>query len=81
MLVDESVTKQTTERTICSVRQFSDRNPAFSQGALRYLIFNAKSNGLQNSGALVRLGRRVLIDESKFFKWLDDQQDRKAVQK
>lgn len=57
------------------------------QGGLRHLIFHAKSrknsrgevisgNGLD--AALIRVGRRVLIDESKFFEWLYAQQDNTA---
>jgi len=63
--------------TLLSVPQFSERNPAFSQGGVRYLIFNAEKNGLQKSGALVRLGRRILIDEEKFFSWVENQQNLK----
>jgi hypothetical protein len=33
------------------------------------LIFNAKTNELD--AALVRVGRRVLIDEAEFFIWLN----------
>lgn len=36
-------------------------------GGLRYLIFYEKENGF--GFCLVRLGRRVLIDEEKFFEW------------
>jgi hypothetical protein len=31
-------------------------------------------NGLAEAGAIIRLGRRVLIDEQAFFLWLADQQ-------
>ncbi|MHB1174047.1 MAG: hypothetical protein ACYCZJ_02840 [Sulfuriferula sp.] len=67
---------------LLTVRQFSEAHPAFPQGSLRNLIFLAESrkttkgtitgNGLD--GALVRIGRKVLIDESKFFQWIDAQQ-------
>ena len=33
-------------------------------------IFYADSNGINKVGAVLRNGRRVLIDEDKFFKWL-----------
>ncbi len=68
-------------KAILTVRQFSEANPAFSEASLRNLIFHAKprhsskgevpSNGLEQ--ALVRVGRRVLIDEALFFDWLDSQ--------
>jgi hypothetical protein len=44
-------------------------------GGLRWLIFNEKTNGL--SSALKRVGRRVLIDEKKFFEWVNEQGETK----
>lgn len=70
-------------RTLLTVRQFSDKYPAFTQGAIRNLIFLAEnrktSRGIiQGNGlniALVRIGRKLLIDEAKFFQWIDEQQE------
>ena len=69
-------------RTLLTVRQFSDKHPAFTQGAIRNLIFLAESrktsrgiiegNGLNI--ALIRIGRKLLIDEAKFFQWIDELQ-------
>jgi hypothetical protein len=63
-----------------TVEQCSARNPAFTVPALRNLIFKAESrpssrgeipgNGLAESGAIIRLGRRVLLDEAKFLAWV-----------
>jgi hypothetical protein len=53
-----------------TVKQFSQRYPAFPEGGLRHRIFHADTNGLAESGAIVRNGRRVLIDEYRFFTWL-----------
>ena len=73
-------------RVILTVRQFHHRNPAFSEHALRNLIFRAEErqgenctipgNGLIESGAVIRIGRKVLIDEANFFAWIDAQQKR-----
>ena len=38
-------------------------------GGLRHLIFNSKANGFNR--CVVRSGRRILINETKFFEWLD----------
>jgi len=73
---------ESTPRILLTVRQFSDKHQAFTQGSLRNLIFlsaNRKtSNGvIQGNGldsALVRIGRKLLIDEKKFFEWIDEQQ-------
>jgi hypothetical protein len=74
---------ETQPRALLTVRQFSDKHPAFPQGSLRNLIFLAESrktskgvikgNGLDI--ALVRIGRKLLIDETKFFQWVDEQQE------
>ena len=69
-------------RTLLTVRQFAENHPAFPQGSLRNLIFLAESRktskgNIEGNGldiALVRIGRKVLIDEAKFFQWIDEQQ-------
>lgn len=62
-----------------TVNQFSEKHPAFARGGLRALIFNENQNGLTQSGAIVRIGRKVLIDESKFFAWIAAQNQRGAA--
>jgi len=71
-------------RPLLPVGQFSERYPAWSKAALRNLILNAEDrlssrgripgNGLAEAGAIVRVGRRVLIDEQAFFRWIATQQ-------
>lgn len=51
-----------------SVRQLAAECPAFSQASIRWSIFHASSNGL--APALVRLGKRVLIDRDAFERWV-----------
>ena len=59
--------------TLLTVNQFTEQHPAFTTGGLRALIFNEHTNGLAKSGAIVRIGRKVLIDEVKFFRWVEEQ--------
>ena len=69
-----------------NVRQFSERNQVFTEAALRNLIFKAdtrkssigiiQGNGLIEFGAIVRLGKKVLINEQKFYEWLEAQQSK-----
>ncbi len=54
---------------IRTIKQVSQERPAFKEAALRYLIFNAETNGLNS--ALVRIGRRVMIDLERFDQWLE----------
>ena len=55
---------------LSTVNQFTEKQPAFTLGGLRSLIFHENSNGLAKSGAIIRIGRKVLIDEIKFFNWV-----------
>ena len=72
-------------RAVFTVKQFAARHPAFPMGALRDYIFKARDrtnsrgervagNGLAASGAILRLGRKLLISEPHFFAWLVAQQ-------
>lgn len=78
-------------RDLYTLRQFAERRPAWTQPALRCLVLNSADrrnsrgeripgNGLVEAGAIVRVGRRVLIDEAAFFRWIAEQQKhRKAA--
>lgn len=61
-----------------TIAQLAERNPAFSEGALRWHVFNRKANGLDR--AIVHVGRRVLIDEVEFSRWLEGKRDGERVQ-
>ena len=67
-----------TNRTVLTVRQMSEKHPAFTVPGLRWQIFNEQSNGLAESGAILRCGRKVLIDEDRYFIWLDSMNRRAA---
>ncbi|WP_367025678.1 hypothetical protein ABZN20_14310 [Methylococcus sp. ANG] len=60
-----------SQKLLFTVRQFSERNPAFSQSALRAIIFNARHNGF--APAIKRVGRKILLDEAEFFAVIDRQ--------
>tara|TARA_Y100001934_G_C12309483_1_gene754190 strand:- start:804 stop:1013 length:210 start_codon:yes stop_codon:yes gene_type:complete len=60
-----------TIRNLLTVKQFSQKYPAFPEGGMRFRIFNADQNGFDQ--CLVRVGSKVLIDEVAFFKWVDEQ--------
>ena len=62
--------QQASGRRLHTVQQFCQAHPAFTPGGLRWLLFNRDINGLER--AVVKVGRRVLIDEDKFFAWLDE---------
>jgi len=56
-----------------TVSQFCEKHRAFKPGGVRAQIFNAETNGLKASGAIVRDGRKVLINEAKWFQRLEAQ--------
>jgi hypothetical protein len=58
------------DQYLFTVAQLIAKHPAFKTGGLRSLIFNEHQNGLAKTGAIIRIGRKVLIDENKFFAWV-----------
>ncbi len=77
----------TPPRRLIPVPQWNNHHEWPPQGGLRHLIFhardrkNSKGEIIQGNGlevALLRVGRRILIDESKFFQWLDSQQKKES---
>lgn len=84
-----STNPKVSPRDLFTVEKFAERRPAWSQPALRNLILYSESrqnsrgerilgNGLAEAGAIVRVGRRVLIDEAAFFVWIAAQQKRNS---
>jgi hypothetical protein len=61
-------------RPLFSVTQFCARHPGFPVGGVRWLLFHRETNGL--NCAVVKLGRKLLLDENKFFEWVESQQGR-----
>lgn len=59
-----------SQPVLFTVKQFAEQNPAFTVGGLRWEIFNADENGLKESGAIIRRGRKILIDAERYFAWI-----------
>jgi hypothetical protein len=57
--------------SLLTVSQFCIKHSFISQGGLRFQIFDADSNGLSSFGAIIRMGRKVLIDENRYFEWVE----------
>ena len=58
-------------KTYLTVKQMAAKHPAFSEASLRYHIFNETRNGLDK--ALIRVGKKILINEDAFWDWLENQ--------
>lgn len=55
-------------------KQIVDSCPGLTMGGLRTLLFHSRTNGLE--GCVVRLGRKLLIDEAEFVRWLATYRER-----
>ena len=55
---------------IYTVEQTANEIPALTQAAIRWHLFNREQNGLSKSGAIIKNGRRVLIDLQLYIEWL-----------
>ena len=55
---------------IYTVQQTANEIPALSESAIRWHLFNREQNGLSKSGAIIKNGRRVLLDLQKYIEWL-----------
>lgn len=62
-------------RNLKTVNQMVDTHGFLTSGGLRHLIFKSDINGMDELNVVLRMGRKVLIDEDKFFKWLRNKND------
>ncbi len=85
-----SVFPYTRQRRIFTITKFSERHSDFiTKSALTNDVFKAKprhsskgeipGNGMLDFGVIVRIGRKVLIDEDAYFRWLDAQQEYRGM--
>jgi len=52
-----------------TVKQLAAGHPYLTESAIRWMLFNRKTNGL--SAAVTKLGKKILIDEEKFKEWVN----------
>jgi hypothetical protein len=65
--MEKPSTSPSPSSRLIPVSKWPEFHPWPPPGGLRHLIFHARENGF--SAAVVRIGRRVLIDEAAFFTW------------
>lgn len=56
-----------------TVKQFAGKHTAFSEASIRWIIFNSKTNGATTF--IRKIGRKVLIEESSFLEWVNQQRE------
>ena len=54
-----------------TVSQLAQRYPAFSEGSIRWLIFNGEKNGFNK--VVRKLGRKVILNLREFRAFLEEQ--------
>ena len=54
-----------------TVKQVAEKFPAFSEASLRYHLFHSETNNLDK--AIRRVGRKILVSESLFLAWIEEQ--------
>ena len=64
-------TKSKVSWIYSTIKCFCKRHRQYTVRAIRHNIFFEDTNGLKESGAIVRNGERILIHERKFFKWIE----------
>jgi len=60
-----------------TIQQFAERRSWPPIGGLRHLIRNSHKNGLDESGVIVRVGTRILIDDKGFMAWVGERNDKR----
>ncbi len=58
--------------TLCSVARMAELEPDLTKGAIRSDLFDRETNGLEESGAVVYRGRKILLHRERYLAWLVD---------
>ena len=58
----------TTQTNYFTVKQFAKEKKFISESGIRFLIFNAETNGFNK--VIKRIGKKILIDYNAFEVWL-----------
>jgi len=58
-----------------TVQQYVDSHPYHTIGAFRWILFNRASNGLSKSGAVIKLGKKILLDSERVEEWENSQRE------
>jgi hypothetical protein len=55
---------------LITVEELVKKHPRLTIGGVRWWLFNRNKNGLADSGAIIKMARKLFIDEIKFIDWL-----------
>ena len=57
---------------ITTVTKLAEKHDGITEQSIRWAIFNAKKNGLEESGAIFRKNRRIFLVEERYVAWLSE---------
>lgn len=60
------------QTSLFTITQFINKYPTFTQGQIRHYIHQNINNF--NEKVIRRVGKRILINDSLFFKWIEENQ-------
>jgi hypothetical protein len=66
----QSQSQQQKLDDLMTVAQLADSIAGITANSIRWDLFNRDSNGLSASSAIVRRGRRILIDRKQYMEWM-----------
>jgi len=72
-------TKSKVSWIYSTIKCFCKRHRQYTVRAIRHNIFFEDTNGLKESGAIVRNGGRILIHEERFFVWMEGRSEKGAL--
>jgi len=64
----------TTLNDVCTPAALVKENPElFTEGQINWLIKTRHKNGLAETGAILKISRKIYLNKSKFFEWFMQQ--------
>lgn len=58
-----------------TVQQYVDAHPYYSMASFRWILFSRHTNGLAKAGAVIKIGKKILIDSDRVAAWEDSQRE------
>jgi hypothetical protein len=58
-----------------TVQQYVAAHPYYSMASFRWILFGRHTNGLAKAGAVIKIGKKILIDPERVEAWENDQRE------
>jgi hypothetical protein len=70
-MTTETTASPKENRRLIPIDAWPNFHPWPTANGLRFYVKHRHTNGLDQHGAVLRVGRRILIDQDRFFSWID----------